>query len=274
MTAEPESAVTPDIHTLATGWARALVAAPPWAEVASHITVLLTAPGTPAWADTRTPALLIVLEGAEARALGEPWRPVLRDGVLSVSAPAAGLSGTMAAMTADALARSLDGATRRALELRWTVRHAHVLHDPLRRHETIAQAAGRVPEAALERIIRGLYLAAVAALRAVQDAATLDAVTVGEAAGAAARLACALESASHPPAQWLLPAAAETALGQRLAAWFADLGGAIAGDPRAGRWVRDAVDGVLRELSEAVRPSFAGAEWRADPESFALRPPR
>lgn len=273
MTVEPEPLALPDVRTRAGEWAHALVAAPPWDEIASHITVLLTAPATPAWAETRTAAALIVLDGAEARALGERWRALLRDGVRHTPGSAAGLPTGTVAMTTDALARGLDGTSRRALELRWSIRHAQVIHDPFRRHEALVQAAGRVPDAALERIIRGLYVPAVAALRAVQ-ASDLDPITIGEAAGAVARLACALESASHPPVEWLLPAVAETHVGQRLAAWFADLRSAIAGDTRASRWIRDAVDGVLRELAEAVRPSFAGSEWLADPESFALRPPR
>ncbi len=261
--------------------AAALLAAQPWVEVASRgLLVLVRPPATP-WANTSTiSAAWLILDGVEARALPPEFRgPVVRDGALRLPASAAdGLE--LAVMTSEGVGRALDGVTRRSLEMRWMLRHSVPLHDPLHRHDSLVGAAGRLPEDALERAVRPLYVQAAAALGALTTgvpsiaSATSAFLLLGEAAGALTRLACVLDDGSHPPPEWLAPAARETRLGKRIAPWLDDLGPAAGGDDRAAGWIREASMGVLREAASVLQVEFAGRDWFTDPESYALRTPR
>jgi len=97
---------------------------------------------------------------------------------------------------------------------------------------------------------------------------------MAEAAAPLARLACVLEEGTHPPTEWLLPAARETRLGKRIAPWLDDVVPAVAGDARAARWTRESGAGVLREVATVLRTEFAASDWLRDPETYALRPSR
>jgi hypothetical protein len=84
-----------------------------------------------------------------------------------------------------------------------------------------------------------------------------------------------IEEGSHPPAQWLLPAARTTELGARLASWLDDLGPTLGGEhPAAASRVIDGCAGIRRAVEAAVRPEFSRAAWFQSPETWALRPPR
>jgi hypothetical protein len=128
----------------------------------------------------------------------------------------------------------------------------------------------------LERVVRPLFVQGAVALSALASSPITapGATTVllaGEAASALTRLACVLEEGSHPPPDWLVPAARETQLGRRMAAWLDDLGAAAAGDARAARWVRESGSGVLREAASALHAEFGGRDWLRDPEAHSLR---
>lgn len=264
---------------------RALLEAAPWDEVASRALLVLVRPPAVEWAATSAPALLwLILDGAEARALRPELRnPLVRDGSTLVHVPASDATPAMqlAVLTSEAVARHLEGVTRRSLEMKWLARRAQPLHDPLHRFDSLAGMAARLPADALERVARPLYVQAAQSLEAlagtplpasgVDGGAMLPAV---EAAAALCRLACVLDGGSHPPTEWLLPAARETALGKRLASWLDDVPTAVAGEPRAARWIRESGAGVLREAAAALRAEFAGRDWLDDPIAQTVRPAR
>ena len=254
---------------------RALLAAPPWSERARAVTLLAVRPPRAPWADREAaPAFWLLVNAEEARLLGDPWHdPLVRDGLRRADDRSAEPPVELTVLTAEAAARLLEPVTRRALEARWLIRHAAVVHDPINRHEGLAAAAGRLPADALERIARPLLLQALTAIGGIGVVDADAVIAAGEAAGAVTRLACVLEDGTHPPAEWLLSAARETRLGKRIASWLDDLGPALGGDERARRWVADGAPGLLREVAAALRPEFGDREWLLDPERFALRPP-
>jgi hypothetical protein len=224
----------------------------------------------------------LVVDPAEARALPAELRaPLLQRGVFLLHAGPPGVrpEAEFVVFSSEGLGRLVEGVSGRALEARWLLRHGEPLHDPLRRYERAAGAAARLPGEALESIVRPLFLRAAGALD-VLAAVPPDAergsalLLLSETASAAARLACVLDEGAHPPTEWLLPAARETRLGRRLAAWFDDLVPAAGGDPRAARWIAESGGGVLRELTAALRADFADREWLQHPLEQALRPGR
>lgn len=255
----------------------AMLAATPWSEVASRALLLLVRPPAVAWAEAAAPTLWLILDTVEARALPLAVRePLLADGV---TRSLAGEDVDLAVFTSEATGRTLEASTRHALEVRWALRHAEAVHDPLHRAPGLAAAAGRLPVEALERVVRPLYVQAVSALGALldepadgpRDAALL---LLAEAAAPLARLACVLEEGTHPPTEWLLPAARATRLGRRIAPWLDDVVPAVSGDTRAAQWTRESGAGVLREVAGALHAEFAGRDWLRDPETYALRPSR
>ena len=258
----------------------ALLDEPPWDERAREVMLLMVRPprasSSSQWADDSamlalTPAFWLLLEARDARTLPEPWREALaRHSLRRVRE--AGIELTV--LTIEGYAALLEATTRRALEARWSVRHAAAIHDPLGRHEGFGLAAGRVPADALERITRPLYLQAYAALDALPLAVAGALVIAGEAAAAVTRLAWLLEEGAYPPAEWLPAAALETRLGRRLRPWLETLPQAGAGEAAALRSATQTAPTVLEELTTALRPHFADREWLQDPETYALRPPR
>ena len=277
--------------------ATALLATAPWLEVASRGLLLLVRPPVASWADPEAdddeadapsdhvvavagpPAVWLILDGVEARALPPEFRgPIVREGVLRI--PATETSGLeLVVMTSEGVGRALDGVTRRSLEMRWLMRHSAPLHDPLHRHDSLVGAAGRLPADSLERAVRPLYVQAAVAFRALAelpvDAAPERLVMLmGEAMGGLLRLACVIEEGSHPTIEWLAQAGRATHLGKRIGSWLDDLGPATSGEARAARWVRDACSGVLRETAAVLQVEFGGRDWLVEPESYGLRPPR
>ena len=263
-------------------WGRSRLQAPPWADRDDRLTLLLVDPPAVSWATADpTAGLWLVIASADARTLPAPDRErLIRDGSLHERLAAGDGAPTVqfTAFTTERLQGVLEGAGRRSLEVRWSVGHAEPLHDPLRRHPELAAAAARLREDAWERIARLLYLEAYAGLSTLRRFAAEqlgDAVVPGgEAAGAVARLACVLEEGIHPPPRWLLPAAAQTALGRRVGSWLDDLPRALGGDTAAARRVADGCEPVLRAVEEALRLRVGGAEWLHRPEAWVLRPPR
>lgn len=264
---------------------RLILGVAPWAEIEHRLTLLLVEPPAVPWAGVSATAVLwLITDGAAARTLPDGQRePLLGDGVLRLPAHAtggaAGAAGAGAidftAFTLERIEGALAGVGRRSLELRWSMRRAEPLHDPLRRHDQLAAAAARIPEDSFDRIMRPLYLQAYESLRmleAVLAAGQYDNATVaaGEAAGALTRIACVLEEGIHPPARWLLPAARETDLGGRITSWLDDLPAAASGDEAAARRVRDGCDAVLRAATSALHPRFGSADWLLSPEASTL----
>lgn len=255
----------------------AMLAAAPWPELAGRALLLLVRPPAAAWATGAAPTLWLILDTVEARALPLGMRePLLADGV---TRDIAGVDVDLAVFTSEATARTLEASTRHALEVRWALRHAEALHDPLHRAPGLAAAASRLPIEALERVVRPLYVQAVSALGALLDEPAdgrrdTALLLLAEAAAPLARLACVLEEGAHPPTEWLLPAARETRLGKRIVPWLDDVVPAVAGDARAARWTRESGAGVLREVAAALHNEFAGRDWLRDPETYALRPSR
>jgi hypothetical protein len=263
--------------------ALALLEAAPWEPVSDRLLLLLVRPPAVEWAG-QTGALLLwaVVDSAEARTLPVDLRaPLLRDGAMlqRVAADAGQPSMQLAVFTSEGIGRLIEGVTRRSLETRWSARHAEPLHDPLHRFEMLVGAAARLPATSLERIVRPLYVQAAQALEALAAAPLEDRpqtalLLAGEAASAVCRIACVMDEGSHPPAEWLAPAARATRLGARVASWLDDLPPAVGGDARAARWIRDSGPGVLRELVALLRAEFAGRDWLDDPLAQAIRPAR
>ncbi|MYA19163.1 MAG: hypothetical protein F4Z25_02600 [Chloroflexi bacterium] len=240
--------------------ARALLEAPPWNDRTYGLTLL--AVEAPEGAPAGPQRLWLILDASDVRDLDEEWRePLLRHRLRRSGDEA--IETTVA--TTDGVEALLEGVSRRSLEVRWELLHAHPLHDPSGRGEQLAAAARRLPGEALERLVRPLYLQAgraLEALRRTHDASSepAAAIAAGEAASALTRLACILEEGAHPTADWLDAAARETALGRRIAPWL---------DARSPA----AADAVLGEAGQALRAYFAGREWLREPEIYALRPP-
>ena len=240
--------------------ARALLEAPPWNDRTYGLTLL--AVEAPEGAPAGPQRLWLILDAADVRDLDEEWRePLLRHRLRRIGDEA--IETTVA--TTDGVEALLEGVSRRSLEVRWELLHAHPLHDPSGRAEQLAAAARRLPGDALERLVRPLYLQAgraLEALRRAQGASSEPATAIasGEAASALTRLACILEEGAHPTADWLDAAARETALGRRIAPWLTARSPATA-------------EAVLGEAEHALRAYFAGREWLREPEIYALRPP-
>jgi hypothetical protein len=262
---------------------RQLLASPAWEQVAGRTLLLLVHPPSVDWADAYGACTLwAILDTPEARALPSELRgPLVRDASTLMRVP--GEAGRppmyLAVFTSEGIGRLLEGVTRRSLEMRWSVRHAQPLHDPLHRFDMLLGAAARLPADSLERVIRPLFVQAAQALEGLAAAPLAERpqtalILAGEAAGAVCRIACVMDAGSHPPAEWLAPAARATRLGARIASWLDDLPAAIGGDARAARWIRDSGQGVLREVVTLLRPEFAGREWLDDPLGQAIRPGR
>ncbi len=243
--------------------ARALLEAPPWNDRPYALTLLAVEP--PEGAPAGPQRLWLVVDAADVRDLDAEWRePLLRHRLRR----AGDESFDTTVATTDGVEALLDGVSRRALEVRWEFRHAHVLHDPSGRAERLSAAARRLPEHTLERLVRPLHLQAVRSLEALSRAGGTGAaaneraaaLSGGEAASALTRLACILDEGAHPSADWLDAAARQTALGRRIAPWL---------DSRA----PGSGEAVLGEAARALRAHFADREWLREPETYALRPP-
>jgi len=268
--------------------ARRLLEAEPWALASERITLWLVSPpsGLDAPVDAPVEAWLAIDREA-AQTLGDAVRTELAGGAVAQMLPAghagAGAEplGSAAIFTVEALEALLAGEGRRALEARWSMRHAQPLADRLGRHESLVAQAAQLPEGALERALRGAFLAVAGALSALVrlgeggDEARRDALpAAGEAATGLARIACLLDEGGHPPLAWLLPGASETRLGRRVASWLDDLARALAGDEAATRRVVASRDAVLEQTHVLVAHRVGERPWMRDPAGFALRPPR
>lgn len=244
-----------------------LLETPPWPGLRGRLTLLVADPPAVRWATAAGGvALWMIIEGAEVHALPPERRePLLRDGALHEPAGDDDTAAELSLFTLEHLEGALEGTGRRSLETRWSVRHAEPLEDPLRRHQQLAAMAARLPHDALEGIVRPLYVRARASMKALAPLARARpreaVIAAGETAGALARLACVLEDGTHPPPAWLLPAAAETELGGRIASWLDDLPRALGGDAAAARRVAGGGQAVSRAAEAALRPRFGDARW-------------
>ena len=241
----------------------------PWIDRPRELTLLLTRPPRVAWyeSDDAQPGYWLVLDLEAARGLDASLRdPLVRDGFSRLNGDGFDLD----VFTAESASLLLEATTRRALEARWTVRHATAIEDPLGRHAQLASLASRLPSDALERLVRGQLLQLVAAIDALPRATGGALIPAGEAAAAATRLACLLEDGAHPPAEWLLEACRETSLGRRLRPWLDRL----AGDEEARAGALRSTGAVLGEVQAALRPLFGDRDWVMHPQQAALRLPR
>lgn len=279
MTADPAAALREQARDLG----RTRLATPPWAALEHRLTLLLIDPPVDPWVSPASPSTLwLTVDRAEVRTLAPELRePLLRDGSIHESTPAVlgSRQGRISIFTLDRLEGLIAGVGGRSLEARWAVRHGEPVHDPLRRHAALSDAAARLPEDGLERAVRPLFVQAYRALTAIEaldhERVTEGVAALGEAAAALTRLACVLDEGSHPSAQWLLPAARTTELGQRLATWLDDIAPALGGEqPAAARRVIDGCAAVRRAVESAVRPEFSRAAWFQSPEMWALQPRR
>lgn len=253
----------------------------PWATVADRASLLLLDPPNVEWAIETEPATLwLIVERELVRHLPNGSRDALhRERVLiEEHRGPAEVAVDLVVFTVEGVTDLIEGISRRSLEARWGVRHAEPLRDKMRRQEQLASAAENLPDGALERIIRPLYLQSVAATAALGAVAPGDAASLlaaaGEAAGSLARLACVIEAGSHPPPRHLLLAARETALGRRLVTWLDDLAPLLGGDGAAGRRIAGSRDQVIEETTRLLGPQFRDRPWLKDPASYALRSSR
>ena len=277
----PEATAGTDARADAGERARALLREDPWAAAAERLTLWLVSPPRDVAAPVPPPAdaeAWLAVDRATAQTLGSHGRTLSLEGAVTRDlAPVGG--GRAVLFTAEALAALLAGEGRRAMEARWMLAHAELLADRLGRHERLVAESSRSPAGSAERALRGAYLAAAGALPALSDA-SLEAAgpgilaVAGEAIAALARLACLLDGDSHPPAPWLLPAAAGTRLGGRLQSWFGDLAASLAGDRAAARRAASTRSAVLEQTRSLVRQRLGERPWLRDPSSYALHPRR
>lgn len=268
-----ESLPVAEARAPARGWAVSLLEGRPWLEVASRATLLLASPPRVSWLTAAQvvalqPESWLLVDRADVRGLPPAQRePLAIHGVLVGDTTA----GALVVLVAEAAELLIEGATRRSLEVRWTLAHAEPLHDPLRRMETLGRALGALPRGGEERVLRPLYLQVREALDSL---ATGSLPALGELAAAVSRLACVLDSGLHPPLEWLALEARSTALGGRLGGWLDDLVRASGGDADALRRVLASREGVARMLAEPIRELVGAADWLTAPRAYALRPPR
>lgn len=271
MTTGPTSA----LREQAREWGRALLDAPQWADVPDRVTLLIVSPAAGYDDDARAITLWLTIDIPAARSLPREYEGLARDEV--VIERRALTPGTFVAMSDAALHRLLQGTTRASVEARWRVRHGEAVADRLHRLDEFNVRANMLPEDALERIVRALWLdlhAAAASLDAIEAHPRAALPVAGEVAAAIARLAVALEEGAYPPAELLMRAARETRIGKRLGQWLDDLGAAVSGDAAAGRRVVASREQALAEVREVVGERWRSRPWWRDPEAYALRAPR
>jgi len=261
-------------------WGRGLLSAAPWSAVADRVTLLLVEPpaglyGAPAPAVS----FWLTLDQEAARSLPPEYREPLTTNRAVIEHPRiADLPpATLSVTTDDALHRLLQGTTRSAMEARWLVRHVDIVSDRLRRGEQYALRANLVADDAPERIVRGLWVDAVSAARAL-DVMTVDPAggltAAGEVMGALCRLACFDHGGSYPPSSYLRAVARETRLGKRINPWLDDLTKAVSGDEVAARRIIGSRDQVIEEARTVLGERYRNRPWLRDPDAFALQPPR
>ena len=184
MTADPTEA----IRTQARADCEALLAGQPWSDFATRALVLLVRPPAVAWASPLgMPSLWMVLDASEARALPPRERdPLVTAGLYRTVAPRDRYE--LVVFTSEAIGSALEGVPRSSLELRWTVRHAEPLHDPLHRAEQLQRAAGDWVERGIARrvgvVVRHRPLGYAANAMAVWDVPDAAVAKVGAALAA------------------------------------------------------------------------------------------
>lgn len=258
-------------------WGRSLLAAPPWNAVSDRVSLLLVSP--PVGLDVAAnPAAWLVIDTAAARSLPPEYARALSiDAPLVERRRSTAAATTLVFATEVAIIRLLEATTPRALEARWQARHAEALVDRLRRGEQFALRAGLIPDDGVERVTRMLWLEASAAARGLDVLTTRPAeaiATAGGLAAAIARLACFTDDGNYSPAEFLLPAAAETRIGKRLAPWIADFVPALGGDEAAVRRVLGSRDQAMAEIAAVLGERFRDRPWLRDPDAYAFRTPR
>jgi hypothetical protein len=256
-------------------WGRALLDAPQWADVPDRVTLLTITPAAGYDDDARSIVLWLTIDIPAARSLPNEYAALTRDEVIIEKRPAA--PGTLVAMTDASLHRLLQGTSRASVEARWSVRHAEAIADRLHRLDEFNVRANMLPEDALERIVRALWLdlhAAAGSLDTIEAHPRNSLPVAGEAAAAVARLAVALEEGAYPPAELLMRAVRETRIGKRLGVWLDDLGSAVSGDVEAARRVVASREQALTEVRDVVGERWRSRPWWRDPEAYVLRAPR
>ena len=261
-------------------WGRRLLSAAPWSDVADRVTLLLVEPPAGLYgAPAPTISFWLTLDQEAARSLPPEYRQPLTTNRAHIEHPRVPELPpvTLSITTDDAMHRLLQGVTRSAMEARWLVRHVDIVSDRLRRGEQYALRANLIPDDAPERTVRGFWVDAVAAARAL-DVLPVDAAAgltaAGEVVGALCRLACFDHGGSYPPSPYLRAVARETRLGKRINPWLDDLAKAVSGDDVAARRVLGSRDQVIEEASTVLGERYRNRPWLRDPDAFALQPPR
>jgi hypothetical protein len=263
-------------------WGRSLLAAPPWSDVSDRVSLLIVDPpiGLGDAIPTAGYSFWLTLDAEAARSLPVEYRTALTADRTIVEHPrvqAGQPRVTLAVMTDESVHRLLQGVTRSALEARWLVRHAEGVSDRLRRGEQYELRAGLLPDEAPERIIRGLWLEAVSAVRgldALSASGSDGLASAGEATAALCRLACFDGTGGYPPVAYLRAVSRETRLGRRIATWVDDLAKAVAGDEAAVRRILASRDQVIEEARTFLGERYRDRPWLRDPDAFVLRPAR
>jgi hypothetical protein len=274
MTSAPET-----LREQAQEWGRSLLQQAPWEPLSERLSLILASPLPNARLAAVPPRAVVwlLVDRASAGSLPEAVRkPLLSGGALvqrhagTATSPAVEL----AVRTAEGVEAQLERTGRRDFEVRWTLLHATVIADRLRRLEALAARARLLPPDGLERAVRELFLEAHAAARgvwAVAEAPSEAMSVAGELAGALLRLGCLLDHGAYPTGELLRSEASDTRIGMRLGVWLDDLGSGLGGDEAAGRRAASAVEQVLEEVRTVLRERYASRDWLVDPAAYELR---
>jgi hypothetical protein len=260
-------------------WGRALLLQPPWEPLTERLSLIMVSPPVDSTLEYAPPeaTLWLLLDrpsmGSLPDTIGQPLRTIgahVERHRATTTTPAI----TLAVRSVEAIEHQVEGVGRREFELRWTLLHAAPIADRLRRLEQLASTARLLPPDGLERAVRGLWLDAQAAGRALWPLASEPGhalTAAGELSGALLRLACLMDEGAYPPADWLRSAATGTRIGMRLGAWLDDLTAGLSSDDAAARRAVNAVDQVLEEVRLVLRERYADRDWLRDPAVYELR---
>lgn len=279
--------VDPVFLDIALAWGKEFAHAPDWADVSDRMSLILLTPSSMSKSSESGPTMLDVATYwliIDRNTL--TWSPAaiakeLKNGhaVVQQYGPSAEYPNAPEAHVtilrddaADKILNSIASDQRQALEARWHIQRATVIHDPLRRFDQLSKTPHSVDEAELERVIRTLWVSTHASARALHlnrdvksDSFSL---TAGELAGQLLRMSFVLEETAYPTPPYLLEALESTHLGRRIGSWITLL---LSDAPVERSQAQRSTEATLKEVKNILAISYRTKHWLNSPAAFPYR---